>query len=126
MGRGWGSASITLDSNLGSSLSHPSGFPTAHSTVLVYGWMLCTRVAAAARHLVRKPPSAAKIWLAPLSCSIQAKRPLSTAAREMALPLPKDPLVWIDCEMTGLDLSKDRLLEIAVRSCRSIFGRNPG
>ncbi|MFN9960054.1 MAG: exonuclease domain-containing protein, partial [bacterium] len=24
------------------------------------------------------------------------------------------PLVWIDCEMTGLDLSKDALIEIAV------------
>ena len=25
-----------------------------------------------------------------------------------------DRLVWIDCEMTGLDLSKDALIEIAV------------
>lgn len=25
------------------------------------------------------------------------------------------PLVWIDCEMTGLDPSKDKILEIAVR-----------
>ena len=25
------------------------------------------------------------------------------------------PLVWIDCEMTGLDPQKDRILEIAVR-----------
>lgn len=25
-----------------------------------------------------------------------------------------DPLVWIDCEMTGLDLSRDLLLEVAV------------
>src|SRR5215475_9147747 len=24
-----------------------------------------------------------------------------------------DPLVWIDCEMTGLDLSRDALVEIA-------------
>ena len=24
------------------------------------------------------------------------------------------PLVWIDCEMTGLDYKKDRILEIAV------------
>jgi oligoribonuclease (3'-5' exoribonuclease) len=43
----------------------------------------------------------------------------------MAHPLPKDPLVWIDCEMTGLDLAKDRLLEIAVRSCCSAVGKNP-
>ena len=26
----------------------------------------------------------------------------------------KDPLVWIDCEMTGLDLDKDCLIEVAV------------
>src|SRR5215218_4339755 len=26
----------------------------------------------------------------------------------------RDELVWIDCEMTGLDLSTDRLIEIAV------------
>lgn len=25
-----------------------------------------------------------------------------------------DPLVWIDCEMTGLDLGKDALIEVAV------------
>jgi oligoribonuclease len=35
------------------------------------------------------------------------------------LPLPtvnavRDELVWIDCEMTGLDLSSDKLIEIAV------------
>ena len=26
----------------------------------------------------------------------------------------KDPLVWIDCEMTGLDVSSDALIEVAV------------
>ncbi|MGB6516335.1 MAG: exonuclease domain-containing protein, partial [Mycobacterium sp.] len=26
----------------------------------------------------------------------------------------RDELVWIDCEMTGLDLSSDKLIEIAV------------
>ena len=25
-----------------------------------------------------------------------------------------DPLVWIDCEMTGLDLGADALIEVAV------------
>jgi len=25
------------------------------------------------------------------------------------------PLVWIDCEMTGLDFGKDKIIEIAVR-----------
>ncbi|MFC4556552.1 oligoribonuclease [Georgenia faecalis] len=27
---------------------------------------------------------------------------------------PKDPIVWIDCEMTGLDLASDALVEVAV------------
>lgn len=27
---------------------------------------------------------------------------------------PRRPLVWIDCEMTGLDLEKDALVEVAV------------
>jgi oligoribonuclease len=26
----------------------------------------------------------------------------------------KDPIVWIDLEMTGLDLARDRIIEIAV------------
>ena len=26
----------------------------------------------------------------------------------------KDPLVWIDCEMTGLDVGADALIEVAV------------
>ncbi len=26
----------------------------------------------------------------------------------------KDPMVWIDCEMTGLDVAKDALIEVAV------------
>lgn len=30
------------------------------------------------------------------------------------MALPRNPLVWIDCEMTGLDLQKDKLLEVAV------------
>jgi oligoribonuclease len=30
------------------------------------------------------------------------------------LDLHAGPLVWIDCEMTGLDPSKDKILEIAV------------
>lgn len=48
---------------------------------------------------------------------------LSTA-REMSRPSPKDPLVWVDCEMTGLDLSKDRILEIAVCSHYSALMRD--
>ncbi len=39
------------------------------------------------------------------------------AARQLTLPTVnavRDELVWIDCEMTGLDLAKDKLIEIAV------------
>ncbi|MDT7732954.1 MAG: oligoribonuclease [Mycobacterium sp.] len=38
-------------------------------------------------------------------------------ARQLTLPrvnAVRDELVWIDCEMTGLDLAKDKLIEIAV------------
>lgn len=42
----------------------------------------------------------------------------------MLRPLPKDPLVWVDCEMTGLDVSKDKILEIAVRSHSSALVRD--
>ena len=27
---------------------------------------------------------------------------------------PKERLIWVDCEMTGLDIETDKLLEIAV------------
>ncbi|RCH93002.1 Oligoribonuclease, mitochondrial [Rhizopus azygosporus] len=40
-----------------------------------------------------------------MSISFVAKR---------AFNMIKNPLVWIDCEMTGLDISKDHLIEIAV------------
>jgi len=39
------------------------------------------------------------------------------APRQLTLPTVnpvRDQLVWIDCEMTGLDLSSDKLIEIAV------------
>ncbi|PRC44866.1 oligoribonuclease, partial [Mycobacterium sp. ITM-2017-0098] len=34
--------------------------------------------------------------------------------RGLLLSAVRDELVWIDCEMTGLDLKSDRLIEIAV------------
>lgn len=34
------------------------------------------------------------------------------------------PLVWIDCEMTGLDPSKDRIIEIAVRASSEQMDRD--
>jgi oligoribonuclease len=43
----------------------------------------------------------------------QAHTP-STAAEVIELPKSDQNLVWIDCEMTGLDPEKERLLEIAV------------
>ncbi len=38
----------------------------------------------------------------------------STATETVELPKSDQNLVWIDCEMTGLDPEKERLLEIAV------------
>lgn len=40
--------------------------------------------------------------------------PLPSEALEVTLSKSDDNLVWIDCEMTGLDPEKERLLEIAV------------
>ena len=40
--------------------------------------------------------------------------PLPSNAPEVTLSKSDDNLVWIDCEMTGLDPEKERLLEIAV------------
>jgi len=42
---------------------------------------------------------------------------MQTMPLEVGKPLDYDagPLVWVDCEMTGLDLQTDKLLEIAVR-----------
>jgi oligoribonuclease len=43
-----------------------------------------------------------------ISCPAAARRRLT-----VLLTAVRDELVWIDCEMTGLDLAKDRLIEIA-------------
>ena len=42
---------------------------------------------------------------------------------EMEKPLDYEagPLVWVDCEMTGLDLQADKLLEIAVRGSSRFY-----
>jgi oligoribonuclease len=40
--------------------------------------------------------------------------PLASDPPEVTLSKSDDNLVWIDCEMTGLDPEKERLLEIAV------------
>jgi oligoribonuclease len=39
---------------------------------------------------------------------------VSTVSGAYSLPVVTDRLVWIDCEMTGLDLRRDALIEIAV------------
>ena len=44
----------------------------------------------------------------------QKKRMPSEKQLSTPLDLNDGPLVWIDCEMTGLDPSKDKILEIAV------------
>lgn len=38
----------------------------------------------------------------------------TTTAAAAPTPPVKNPLVWIDCEMTGLDLARDVLVEVAV------------
>ncbi|KAL7417797.1 ribonuclease H-like domain-containing protein [Mrakia frigida] len=38
----------------------------------------------------------------------------STAATSRVLNKEDGPLVWVDCEMTGLELGKDRIIEMAV------------
>ena len=39
---------------------------------------------------------------------------MSTDTSNGYLTYHDGPLVWIDCEMTGLDYTNDRILEIAV------------
>jgi oligoribonuclease len=39
---------------------------------------------------------------------------MSTGTSSGRLTYYDGPLVWIDCEMTGLDYKNDRILEIAV------------
>ena len=88
--------------------------------------MLYTKLSLAiTSNLIPESRSAANNGFRLLSCFVQVKRSLSTAVREMARPLPKNPLVWVDCEMTGLDLSKDKILEIAVRSHYPTLVRDP-
>src|SRR4029453_1149220 len=41
---------------------------------------------------------------------LHAHLPIWTGAR---LPAVTDRLVWVDCEMTGLDLGRDALIEVA-------------
>ena len=41
----------------------------------------------------------------------------SSVRSQFSLPsalTAKERLIWVDCEMTGLDIKKDKLLEIAV------------
>ena len=49
--------------------------------------------------------------------SLRHFRPLVMSKREFCLPSglsPRNRLIWVDCEMTGLDIETDKLLEIAV------------
>src|ERR1700722_6023666 len=53
-------------------------------------------------------------------------RPKAIIQRSLMTIKPLDfkagPLVWVDCEMTGLDPRKDKIIEIAVRTPRDIPG----
>lgn len=72
--------------------------------------------------------------LRPLTRSLIVVQPFNCQARQVSLRIPikiqqthqkkntqpgmdfnDGPLVWIDCEMTGLDYRKDKIIEIAVR-----------
>ena len=49
--------------------------------------------------------------------SLRHFQPLVMSKREFSLPSglsPRNRLIWVDCEMTGLDIETDKLLEIAV------------
>lgn len=46
--------------------------------------------------------------------SLRSFRNMSTNPLQGRLTYYDGPLVWIDCEMTGLDYKKDRILEIAI------------
>ncbi len=46
-------------------------------------------------------------------CGRRASRCGASSALGILLNAVRDELVWIDCEMTGLDLGSDRLIEIA-------------
>jgi oligoribonuclease len=55
----------------------------------------------------------------PITHDLTCCRARARCVHDWQLPLPtvnavRDELVWIDCEMTGLDLSSDKLIEIAV------------
>ena len=52
--------------------------------------------------------SVIKLRAAVMSASVRSQFSLPTALS------PRERLIWVDCEMTGLDIQTDKLLEIAV------------
>lgn len=52
----------------------------------------------------------------------QSRNLMSKVTQRKPLKLKDGPMVWIDCEMTGLDPNTEQLLEVAVR--RQHFGLN--
>lgn len=60
------------------------------------------------RHVYRRSPLLSSYQVGRLTF----KNQLSMSGR--TLKSPDGPLVWIDCEMTGLDPRTDKILEIAV------------
>jgi oligoribonuclease len=62
--------------------------------------------------------SASPLFVIPITHDITCCRALPGCVHDWRLTLPtvnavRDELVWIDCEMTGLDLSSNKLIEIA-------------
>lgn len=50
-----------------------------------------------------------------ISRTTNTTRMYSTETQEQPLDFNAGPLVWVDCEMTGLNPKKDKIIEIAVR-----------
>src|ERR1700742_4048186 len=63
------------------------------------------------RQIPRPPFSCSHLRHSPSSI----RRPFSMMTEDAVREPVDGPLVWIDCEMSGLDPKKYRLLEIAVR-----------
>ncbi|KAG0702901.1 ribonuclease H-like protein [Suillus ampliporus] len=55
-----------------------------------------------------------RLCLSPSSLQNPRFRSLRIMAPQTPLDLDSGPMVWIDCEMTGLDPRRDKILEIAV------------
>lgn len=67
-----------------------------------------------ARHLITKFGQSQRHVFRTARREFRAMPTLSSMATPAPLNFQVGPIVWVDCEMTGLDPKKDKLLEIAV------------